>query len=239
MDTNFDKCLAFTLKEEGGNDDDPNDHGGRTSRGITQREWDAYRTAEIDRPEDVWKASDTDVRAIYHDKYWEPHCPQLPTGLDLCFFDFAVNAGPGQAIKKLQVTLNIPSDGEWGSQTEAAVKSTPVTPKLINDFCDAREAFYKGLAQFSRYGKGWTSRNERCRQVALGMLGVSSSPKANPAQTKINTNTGPGSAAVIVGGAGTVAVATGFHSPLIFLGIIGVAIVAGVIIHSIINRKVT
>src|SRR6267154_1528974 len=113
MDNNFDRCLAFVLKEEGGNDDDPNDHGGRTSRGITQREWDKFRLTHPDRPEDVWKASDADIRTIYHDEYWKPHCSSLVSGLDLVYFDFAVNAGPRQAIKTLQKVLMVVVDGVW------------------------------------------------------------------------------------------------------------------------------
>ncbi len=42
MISNFAASLAFVLQDEGGNDDDPDDHGGRTSRGITQRVWDAW-----------------------------------------------------------------------------------------------------------------------------------------------------------------------------------------------------
>ena len=36
-DARFQRCVAFVLQDEGGNDDDPNDPGGRTSRGRTNR----------------------------------------------------------------------------------------------------------------------------------------------------------------------------------------------------------
>lgn len=240
MDANFDKCLAFVLKEEGGNDDDPNDHGGRTSRGITQREWDKFRIIHPDRPEDVWKASDVDIRAIYHDNYWMPHCNSLPSGLDLEYFDFGVNAGPGQAIKKLQVTLGITPDGSWGPQTEEAVKALIADKNIgdaINKFSDSREAFYRGLAQFFRYGKGWTNRNEACRKEALSMIGSTfPSPRANPVDTKPPIH-GPAAGAIIV--AGGTAVAANYHSPLIFLGVLVVALIVGLTVHSIVNRKAT
>jgi len=42
MEANFAKALAWLRTSEGGNDDDPDDSGGRTSRGITQREYNAY-----------------------------------------------------------------------------------------------------------------------------------------------------------------------------------------------------
>ncbi len=238
MDNNFDRCLAFVLKEEGGNDDDPNDHGGRTSRGITQREWDKFILTNPGRPSDVWKASDEDIKTIYHDSYWMPHCLSLPSGLDLVYFDFAVNAGSGQAIKTLQRALSIPADGVWGPQTEAAVKAQTNISNLINSYSDTRESFYKGLAQYSRYGKGWTNRNEACRKEALSMIGSSiPSPKANPKAIKTNTIHGPASAAVVV--AGGTAVAASYHSPLIFLSILALAVVVGITIHYFVNRKVT
>ena len=237
MDNNFDRCLAFVLKEEGGNDDDPNDHGGRTSRGITQREWDKFRLTNPDRPVDVWKAPDNDIRTIYHASYWLPHCSNLPSGLDLCFFDFGVNAGQHQAIKTLQKCLGIPSDGGWGPQTESLVSSIKDVASAINAYSVGREGFYKGLAQYPRYGRGWTSRNEACRKEALSMVGVTvPSPQANPVDVKKNKTAGP--ATVIVGTAATTAAASQYHSPLIFLGVIAAVLVVGIVVHYLINRKV-
>src|SRR5690348_13605429 len=91
MKDNFPKSLAFVLKNEGGNDDDPADHGGRTSRGITQREYDAWRTEHSLPTQDVWVAPQSDIDAIYHDEYWEPLCDDFPSGIDYLYFDMAVN----------------------------------------------------------------------------------------------------------------------------------------------------
>ena len=41
----FPTSVALTLVSEGGNDDDPRDPGGRTSRGITQNEWNNWRAS--------------------------------------------------------------------------------------------------------------------------------------------------------------------------------------------------
>lgn len=237
MDNNFDKCLAFVLKEEGGNDDDPNDHGGRTSRGITQLEWEKYLLIHPGLPTDVWQASDADIRNIYHDSYWLPHCPNLPVGLDLVFFDFAVNAGPHQAIKTLQKALLIPQDGIWGPKTETALNMQTHIESVIKEYSDAREAFYKGLAQYPRYGKGWSGRNARCEHAALAMISVTPiSPQANPIDIKVNVANGPATSAVIV--ASGTAVAAHYESPLIFLGVLGAAAIIGLIVHYFSNRKV-
>lgn len=237
MDNNFDKCLAFVLKEEGGNDDDPHDHGGRTSRGITQREWDIFIKVNTDRPSDVWHASDEDIKLMYFSKYWHPYCPYLADGLDLMFFDFCVNAGPGQAMKTLQKSLGIIVDGKYGPQTDAALKAAN-TVELINNYHSNRESFYRGLTQYPRYGKGWSSRNARCFKESLSMAGTTlPAPKANPADIKINTIHGPAAGATVVV-VGTAAAAS-YHSPLIFLGVLGTALVVGLTVHYLVNRKVT
>src|SRR4029077_20066406 len=96
---NFHKCLQLVLVSEGGNDDDPDDAGGRTSRGITQREYNAYRKTHSGLPSDVWKAPRSAIEAIYEISYWKPWCPQFPDGVDYVFFDVAVLHGPGKAAK--------------------------------------------------------------------------------------------------------------------------------------------
>ena len=79
---NFQKCLQLILASEGGNVDDPDDPGGRTSRGVTQREYDAYRHAHPGLPEDVWFAPQSAVADIYDMSYWQPWGPRFPGGVD-------------------------------------------------------------------------------------------------------------------------------------------------------------
>ncbi len=164
----FNLCLPYILKEEGGNDDDPHDPGGRTSRGIIQREYDAYRKSLGEQPKDVWTASDAEVADIYHQQYWLPWCPQMPPGVDLCFFDMGVNSGPVRAIKLLQRALGVADDGHIGIITSTAVRnSNPI--KLVSDYSDERRAFYRSLKTFKYFGKGWLNRTSTIEQVALKM----------------------------------------------------------------------
>jgi hypothetical protein len=109
--SNFKASLALVLQSEGGNDDDPADHGGRTSRGITQREFDAWRAENKNPLMDVWSASQADINAIYREEYWDPFCDGLPKGLDYLYFDMAVNAGPNRAAILLQRALKVTDDG--------------------------------------------------------------------------------------------------------------------------------
>lgn len=170
MENNFSACLKFVLQEEGGNDDDPHDHGGRTSRGIIQREYWADQDRRGVPHSDVWRATDAEIQNIYHQYYWNPWCNQLPDGIDLIFFDFGVNSGRVQATRTLQRALgNLPVDGVMGPRTLAAVEAYPDITELVSKFSMWRERFYRALGQFNRYGHGWLARNNRCQAMALGM----------------------------------------------------------------------
>lgn len=168
MEANWEQSLAYVLKSEGGNDDDPADHGGRTSRGITQREYDAW-CRENKRPQgDVWKASANDIDTIYHQEYWLPLCPTLPTGLDYIVFNNNVLDGPGRSIKLLQQALGVSADGRVGAITREAIAkcNSMVT---IDRLSNASIAFYQGLHQ-PRFLKGWLNRVAFVRGNALAMV---------------------------------------------------------------------
>jgi lysozyme family protein len=177
---NFPASLKFTLVEEGGNSDDPHDHGGRTSRGIIQREWDVYRRSHPDRPTDVYQASNDDIHTIYHDQYWEPYCDKLPGGVDLAFFDLCVNGGRQQAVKTLQKALGLKADGMLGMATADAVAHAHAG-SLVHAYSDQRRKFYRALAQFPRYGKDWIGRTDRCEMAAHKLVVEATTPIAEPA----------------------------------------------------------
>lgn len=164
----FPLALKFVLLDEGGLDDDPHDHGGRTAHGIIQREYDAYRARKGEPKQDVWKINSQEVSEIYQTSYWEPWCDKLPGGLDYVFFDNAVNTGPVQAIKTLQKVLGVPADGHMNITTLQEI-TDQAGPKLIVDYCNARRSFYKGLKQFSRYGKGWLARVDHVQKLAINL----------------------------------------------------------------------
>lgn len=169
---NFSACLSLVLKEEGGNDDDPHDHGGRTSRGITQHEYDAYRSLKNLGVGDVWTASQDEINEIYKTQYWNPYCDGLPRGLDLVFFDFCVNAGRQQAVKALQRALGISADGMFGIATKNAVDGNHDIGGLIHTYSENRRKFYQALRQYPRYGRGWVARTNRIEKAAATMAGT-------------------------------------------------------------------
>lgn len=202
MNTNFELSLKYVLVDEGGNDDDPQDHGGRTSRGITQREYDTRYSG------DVWQATAEQIKDLYKTQYWDPYCDDLPSGVDYVFFDTAVNAGRSRAVKSFQQALGITADGMMGIITLDAIKKAD-PEALIKKVCDVRRNFYRNLAQFPRYGRGWLSRVDHCEKGAKALASNTSyhreateSPKANEtdvARTMVTPETSGGTA-VATGG---------------------------------------
>lgn len=172
----FNKCIPLLLVSEGGNDDDPEDPGGRTSRGIIQSEWDKWRTTHPGLPADVWQAPQDQVIAIYRQQYWNAlRCDELPHGVDYAVFDYGVNSGIGKSAKVLQGLVGATADGVVGKNTLAAVAKAD-SARLINQICDQRMAYLKGLSTWSRFGKGWAARVTRVRADALAMTGGVAQP---------------------------------------------------------------
>lgn len=162
MFQNFQQALKYVLVDEGGNDDDPSDSGGRTSRGITQREYDAWCMLHHSPTGDVWRATDSTIAAIYQQQYWQPYCDSLPNGLDYEFFDMAVNMGMHEAIVLLQRTLGVDDDGHFGVITMAAVKRIPNMQQFVVNLSNTRRHFYTNLIasrpKDAKFRRGWMNR---------------------------------------------------------------------------------
>jgi lysozyme family protein len=106
---------------------------------------------------------------IYYSSYWLPHCPALANGLDLCYFDSAVNEGGTQATRILQVAIGVGADGVWGPQTDAAVKGISDVTSVINEYTARREAVYRATRGFQYFGTDWLRRASEIGAEALKM----------------------------------------------------------------------
>lgn len=176
VETSWKQSLAWVRESEGGNDDDPDDTGGRTSRGITQREYDAYCTMAGLPHGDVWQAPDAVIDDIYHRSYWLPYCPLLPPGVDYVFLDEAVNAGPHEAAIMLQIGLGFTGrdvDGHIGMITSAAIaKCHPAA--LVKAMSAFRVHYYKEIEirrpVDRKYDKGWMNRVTFSEHNALTLV---------------------------------------------------------------------
>lgn len=179
----FAPAIAFTLGQEGGFSDDPQDPGGATNLGITLATLSNWRGHSC-TVQDVRTLTQTEAKAIYTANYWNVvGGPNLPPGLDLTVFDFGVNAGPGTSAKMLQRILGVVRDGAVGPITLAAAQcSGAVLRARIGDLAAAHEAYYHSLPGFAHDGKGWTARVLACQAASI-RLAAGLSPLAKPVAT--------------------------------------------------------
>jgi lysozyme family protein len=167
---NFDRCLAEILKHEGGYVNHPKDPGGRTNLGVTQRVYEAWVGHPVS--EAIMRGLTAQhVKTLYKVQYWDAvKGDDLPSGLDLCVFDFAVNAGPNRAARYLQLMVGAGSDGKIGPTTLRQLQQYARTHDLtyaVNHYQNLRETYYKKLATFPTFGRGWLRRVKQVRDVAL------------------------------------------------------------------------
>src|SRR6266436_5220216 len=169
----FDACLAFTLKEEGGYSDDPADPGGATNMGITLPTYRQWADNPNLAPLQVQELSERTARAIYRSLYRNPlRADALPAGVDLSVFDFGVNAGIWRSARLLQRALGFTGEelnGCVGPETLAA--AAKIDARLLVDHLTNRQVtYYRGLADFPTFGRGWLARTEARQSAALAMI---------------------------------------------------------------------
>ena len=119
--------ISDEIRREGGSKmtDDPEDRGGRTQYGISEK---ANPEAWTDN-----KVTEEEARAIYEAKYIKaPGFDKIADfHLRSNLVDFGVTSGPHLAIMKLQEILHVEVDGHLGPLTLAAVNQTH--PEAINN----------------------------------------------------------------------------------------------------------
>jgi len=168
MKSNFDKCLAMLLEHEGGYVNSKHDRGGMTNLGVTKRVYDEWIGRESTEQE-MRDLTPDDVAPIYKKNYWDRvKGDQLPSGVDWCAFDWAVNSGSGRPAKAIQRAVGATQDGAIGNQTLGLVSEKD--PEFIIDYVyTVRQAFYESLDDFKHFGRGWSRRNTETLHQAMKM----------------------------------------------------------------------
>lgn len=169
MKGNFALSLTFVLQHEGGFVDDKRDPGGRTNHGVTQTVYDDWRVANGLPERSVRDITNAEITLLYKGRYWDKiRGDELPSGVDYCVFDFAVNSGINRAARYLQEAAGADVDGVIGPATLSEVDAE-APAALIDAICDARLAFLKRLHNFDIFGKGWARRVAEVRANAKAM----------------------------------------------------------------------
>lgn len=177
---NFQNSLVLIFGHEGKFSNHPDDPGGATNFGVTQKTFNFWRRYEGKPIESVRNITIFEASRLYKKQYWDAvRGDMLPIGLDHVIFDYAVNSGPVKAIKELQKALQITSDGVIGAETELNIRElsgkTDKISALIKLILKRRMSFLRRLKNWRSFGRGWTNRVRRVEQEALKMATENSS----------------------------------------------------------------
>ncbi len=176
MQGNFARSMPHFLKHEGGYVDNPKDPGGATNKGVTLATFRKYIKPGGSKA-DLRKITIAQVSMVYKRFYWDMvSADYLPSGLDYCVCDFAINSGWSRAAKYLQAIVGVAQDGRIGPATIAAVEKLDPS-ELINRLCDDRLAYMKRIRHrktkqllWTTFGKGWSRRVSDVRKLSRYIL---------------------------------------------------------------------
>lgn len=143
----FKIALKFVLKWEGGYVHNPNDLGGPTNKGITQKTYDNWKKSKNEPTQNVQYITNSEVEKIYYQNYWiNTSCHNMTPKFAILSFDTAVNMGKSRVKDFLKIA-------QW---------------KYPEKFLEARKQKY---IEFSQYGnqkiflQGWLNRLNALEQL--------------------------------------------------------------------------
>ena len=169
MHKNFNKCLSMLLHHEGGFVNHPKDPGGMTNLGVTKAVYDKWIGRESTE-EEMRELTSIEVAPIYKKNYLDRvRGDDLPSGVDWCAFDWAVNSGSGRPAKAIQRAVGATADGAIGPMSLQAVMNKDAKD-IVESVYTQRQSFYESLKTFETFGRGWTRRNKETLEQALRMI---------------------------------------------------------------------
>lgn len=145
-------AVRKTLQFEGGYSNDPQDPGGATKYGITQRDMPDVNIQDI---------TEEDAAKYYQDRYWKPLYSEI-TSQEVAskIFDTGVLAGVGTAVKLLQNALGVPVDGSFGPNTLAAANEAgdAVLGPYKQKLCEHYQNLVVHNPNLGKFLGGWLRR---------------------------------------------------------------------------------
>lgn len=149
--TTFDQSFDDLMGNEGGYSNHPEDRGGETMWGITERV--ARENGYLGAMRALPRAT---AKTIARKCYWDPaHCDELDPRVAFQVFDAIFNGGP--AIKWLQQSVGAKPDGVIGPVTREALRQADPL-KLMMRFNAYRMKYLASLKTWPTFGAGWATR---------------------------------------------------------------------------------
>ncbi|CAK63510.1 unnamed protein product (macronuclear) [Paramecium tetraurelia] len=181
--------IELVLESEGGKVNDPNDPGGKTNRGITQKTYNDQRKEimgqankqmakkeknplKIPEDKDVFDLTDDEIKDFYKYQFKRFLAHEIKDPYTCyVYFDTCVLFGPNKAIKILQLACDIESDGKLGPNTRAKVEQTIDQRGLQLTMLFFREMEHEMSKNYGIYGKGWSNRIKKItQQIEEGVI---------------------------------------------------------------------
>lgn len=168
--SDFQKALTVLLAHEvggapnGGYTNDPDDAGGATKYGVTQKTLDDYNDAHTPLVTDVKDLTLIGAATVYQDLFWKPlQLDQIQSEwVATVIFDQAVLSGRREVVSVLQKTLGLAADGEMGPLTVSAVNREDERDSLCFRFLRAMYHHYVDVVKARpvdlKYLSGWGDR---------------------------------------------------------------------------------
>lgn len=153
----FNIAIQKTLDAEGGDTitNDPDDSGGLTRYGISQRSYPELDISTITKQQ---------AKDIYKKDYWDMvkgDALEVQTIAE-AIFDFAVNAGPARAIKLAQKAINTEADGMIGPLTLTGWNMAH-NELFLYKYAVEKIKFYRDIVTHNpiqkKYILGWINRS--------------------------------------------------------------------------------
>jgi lysozyme family protein len=157
----FLECFERLIGHEGGFTNDPRDPGNWTGGRINvgRLKGTKYGISAASYPQlDIEHLTLSDAQEIYYLEWWLKFGAEyMPQAMLYQMWQFAINAGPGNARRALQSAVKVAVDGWIGDLTIAAVRATELNDMLMrfNAFCLRH---YTSLSIWPTNSKGWARR---------------------------------------------------------------------------------
>jgi len=179
----IEEALIFTLKNEGGYVDIPQDRGGATNKGITINTLSRYLGRKASKKE-VKNLNHKTITAIYKKYYWDVmNLDNLQDqSIATVLFDMGVLTGPGTSARIAQEVLNITQTKKFDKATLQALNATTAQefiPKFAKRHIKRFNEIVANRPSQKIFLKGWKNRANRLLTLIHEDDIENKSPKTN------------------------------------------------------------